>query len=424
MISLLTSAKAGADSGFSNATTPAINTTGATLLVAVVTGFNTNAGILTDSAGNTWTALAAAQNASLLTCRLYYCASPTTSASHTFTASQGYSYLALSVYAFSGTDPTPLDVSNGQAHEGVDLTSYDTGSVTPSQADSLIVAGIALNSAIPVPTVNSGFTVTGLSSGHPDYFHKTIASAYLTQGAPAAVNPTFSWTGLSDAAAKIAVFKPLVVPDPPVVGTLSLTSASVGSVVLGLATNTGGTPPYSNQLQRSNYGAGSWSNIGSPVVGATATLTDATASASGHYDYRVVVTDDAEETGTTNTVEATVPSVVVPGTLTAGASFANVALSLTGTTGGTPPYSNQLQRSAAGAGSWSDVGSPVVGANPDFNDQSAVTATAYDYRVAVSDSETSPQTVNSGTATVTPGSSGGSGNHSPIGSTIIKGMPL
>lgn len=213
-------------------------------------------------------------------------------------------------------------------------------------------------------------------------------------------------------------------PDPPTAGTLSLTSASVGSVVLGLATNTGGTPPYSNQLQRSNHGAGSWSNIGSPQTGATATLTDTTAVASGHYDYRVVVTDGAALTGTTNTVEVTVPSVVVPGALTAGASYANVALSLTGTTGGTAPYSNQLQRSAAGAGSWSSIGSPVAGASPDFNDQTAVNATAYDYRVAVSDSEVSPQTVNSATATITPGSAGGSGSFSPIGSTIIRGASL
>lgn len=208
-IAHLSSAVAGADSGLSTATTAAINTTGASLIVLVVTGYNTSGVTPTDSAGNTWTGLTHYANASLRGCRIWYCVNPTTSASHTFTASQSYGGPAIVARAFSGTETvSPLDVSNGASHEGVDITSWQPGSVTPSQDDSLLIAGIAMNSAIPVPSVDQGFTVSGASSGHPDYFHGTIGAAYLIQGSAAARNPTFSWTGNAEAAAAIAVFKP------------------------------------------------------------------------------------------------------------------------------------------------------------------------------------------------------------------------
>jgi lysophospholipase L1-like esterase len=84
-------------------------------------------------------------------------------------------------------------------------------------------------------------------------------------------------------------------------GTLTATAIRYTGGVFAVATNTGGTSPYSNQLQRSAAGAGTWSNVGSPVVGATATLTDTTASQNTSYDYRVVVTDSAGTPATANT---------------------------------------------------------------------------------------------------------------------------
>jgi hypothetical protein len=76
-------------------------------------------------------------------------------------------------------------------------------------------------------------------------------------------------------------------------GTLTLTAVSGSSVSLSFATNSGGASPYSNQLQRSAHGANTWSSIGSPVAGATATFTDSTVAANTDYDYRVAVTDSA-----------------------------------------------------------------------------------------------------------------------------------
>src|SRR5208337_4551119 len=89
----------------------------------------------------------------------------------------------------------------------------------------------------------------------------------------------------------------------------TITCASTSSVSLSYGTTSGGTSPYTNQLQRSLHGAGSWSNIGSTVAGATATFTDSTVSTGVSYDYQVHVTDSASGSQYSSTL-----NVVVPGT--------------------------------------------------------------------------------------------------------------
>lgn len=79
--------------------------------------------------------------------------------------------------------------------------------------------------------------------------------------------------------------------------------------VMSLATNTSGTPPYSNQLQRSPTGAGTWSNIGSPVVGSIAMFMDVSVVPGTTYDYRIVVTDDAAASVNSNTITIAIPDV-------------------------------------------------------------------------------------------------------------------
>ena len=103
----------------------------------------------------------------------------------------------------------------------------------------------------------------------------------------------------------------LTAPAPPVAGTLTTNGMITSSFVpLRIATNAGGTAPYSNQLQRVASGAG-WTspvNIGSPVVGATANFADSTVSPLTSYDYRVIVTDSASGTVNSNTYTVTIPS--------------------------------------------------------------------------------------------------------------------
>ncbi len=88
---------------------------------------------------------------------------------------------------------------------------------------------------------------------------------------------------------------------PLAAGTLSVTGHTPSSVSLSLATNTGGTAPYSSQLQRAPDVAGSpgsFSNDGSPVAGATPTFTSSGLTANTKYWFQVVVTDSAGSPGT------------------------------------------------------------------------------------------------------------------------------
>jgi hypothetical protein len=108
--------------------------------------------------------------------------------------------------------------------------------------------------------------------------------------------------------------------------------------------------------------------------------------------------------------------VVQSGSVALGAGTASVSsftattvtVAVTGATGGTSPYSYQLQRSAHNAGSWSNVGSAATGQTSSHTfaaDTGLTTGTTYDYRVVVTDSATpTPATANSNTVSATPGS--------------------
>jgi hypothetical protein len=191
--------------GTGPATSAAINTTGATLLVATVSQNTSGAPqvSVTDSYGNTWTSLTRQWSASNSGTCIYYAANPTVGADHTFTISGESSTLAQFA-AFSGVAAEgPFDVQNG-AVITTSSTTIQPGSITPSQANSLIVTSVASWSN-ETQAVNDGFTV--IYAQTPYYGG---ASAYLVQaGGPAAVNPTWSIpTAYEPMESAIAVFKP------------------------------------------------------------------------------------------------------------------------------------------------------------------------------------------------------------------------
>ncbi len=187
-------------------TSSAINTTGANLIVVSIADYGVaTAAVLSDSQGNTWTGLTA-RSTSGARVKIYYCYNPTTSASHTFTATGTGIYVALSALAFSGSDATPFDVENGTT--GASGTSKATGSVSPSLDNELIItSGGWSNAGQPTSlSINSGFTisqqavnVSGTAFG--------LGTAYLIQTTKGAVNPTWSWGSTSEHAFEIATFK-------------------------------------------------------------------------------------------------------------------------------------------------------------------------------------------------------------------------
>jgi hypothetical protein len=192
--------------GGGDVTTSGINTTGATLLLAAVADYQASAArTVTDSKGNTWTPLTVYAVSGDARIQLHYAIPGTVGSSHTFsTNGGGLAYPTICIQAWSGADATPFDVENG-ASDATTGTSFQPGSVTPSNNDSLVITGLSLSGGTAIG-IDSGFTIAG-SVNYSVGNHFGGHMAYLVQGAAAAVNPTWSWTGVSKRAAAIAAFQ-------------------------------------------------------------------------------------------------------------------------------------------------------------------------------------------------------------------------
>lgn len=186
-------------------TAAGINTTGASIIVISLCYYfaRVSGPTVTDSNGNTYTALTEYNNSTASAQRLYYCASPVVGSGHTFTVSGSGIFCSFYVSAFSGTAASPFDVENGAGTSSFS-SSLQPGSVTPSAANSLIVSGLTIEGT-PILAIDSGFSITDQSPYLPGMTYGG-ALAYLIQGAASPVNPTWSITGGANATASIAVF--------------------------------------------------------------------------------------------------------------------------------------------------------------------------------------------------------------------------
>ena len=92
-------------------------------------------------------------------------------------------------------------------------------------------------------------------------------------------------------------------------GTFATALQSGNSIGFSGGSITGGTAPYSSQLQRVAAGAGwgSPTNLGAPVIGPSPALSDTSAVAGTNYDYRYIVTDNTSTTATSSTVTLVAP---------------------------------------------------------------------------------------------------------------------
>lgn len=217
MISLV--ANTAAQGTNSSATTSGINTTGASLLTAVVISYIGSAEpTLSDSKGNTWTpgTVRTGGGANVSRARLWYVSSPTVGSGHTFSASGSTSFPAIAVSAWSGVDTvSPADQENGGG-ASASATSLATGSITPAEDGELILAAWGFDQAgtpsfpsadLSFTVLDSLFNVAGQSFG--------IVHAYLIQGTAAAINPTLTWGSSSPASALIGSFKSAAGSPPP-----------------------------------------------------------------------------------------------------------------------------------------------------------------------------------------------------------------
>lgn len=178
-------------------TTPAINTTGANLIIALIAYLDLPSPPVSDSNGNTWTLITSSTTLGATTA-VYYCLNPVVGAGHTFHTGGLNTFTGISIMAFSGAKSvSALDAHNSSG-------TNTTGSITPSQNNELIVMGAG---------VFSGSTPTGISIGvivdiDPPVPGRDFANAtaYQVQTAATPANATFSFSSGS-CCSVIACFK-------------------------------------------------------------------------------------------------------------------------------------------------------------------------------------------------------------------------
>jgi hypothetical protein len=165
-------------------TTPAIDTTGADLIV-IVQNFNlgNSSSTMVDSKSNTYT-LAIGTGTIPDTC-VWYVQAPTVGTGHTFSGHSSTGFFDFSVQAWQGSRASPLD----QINHGSGTGTATTGSITPTINKELLIAGVTTIPGVggTSNSIDSGFTVN--ASGE---FWGTMA--YFVQTTAAAINPTWSNT--------------------------------------------------------------------------------------------------------------------------------------------------------------------------------------------------------------------------------------
>lgn len=183
-----------ASTATTDATTASLVTTGATLIVIGLENIanNINTGTVTDSASNTWSYGTQFNGSSGRISRMAYCVNPTTSGTHTFTyaALQGANYPVIAVAAFSNT-PSGSFVSEAAGAETVAAgTTVQPGSITPGNANNLLVTFVGGDPYSAI-SINMSFSTTD-TLGKVGGITQGGALAYLIQTAATARNPT--WT--------------------------------------------------------------------------------------------------------------------------------------------------------------------------------------------------------------------------------------
>lgn len=213
-ISLLAHTAKGSTSGTgATCVTAAIDTSGASLIVAAFAQFNTPInGTITDSKSNTWTALTGyigASNANVDTgVRIVYCAHPTVGSGHTFQPAQN-NFPALAVAAFAATlDATTAEFDVGTHNSAA--TTLQPGSQTPAHNNDVVISAATTN-ATGTFAVDSSFSITD-QVAQVNSQHVGLALAYIIQTTAAAVNPT--WSGMTGLAVAMTAFQSA----PPVTG--------------------------------------------------------------------------------------------------------------------------------------------------------------------------------------------------------------
>lgn len=200
-------AQLGQDGG----TTGACDTTGADLIVIGISWFGNTATpptTFTDSKGNSYASagLTAHEDGNPCSVRLYYLRNPVVGSGHTWTVSESSHYIGFTVAWFSGSNATLSIQQNGSTAAGA-VTSLATGSVTPTNANALIVSALEASNADLLTEVATASGMTVVQANNQGSNSQPVALAYVIQsGGPSALNSTWAWTSASNSTSTIATF--------------------------------------------------------------------------------------------------------------------------------------------------------------------------------------------------------------------------
>lgn len=211
-ITLIASGIAGLHGTGAQTSPLSLNTTGASLLVAVVAAFNAQ-GTITDSLSNTWNALTTYNSAASLPERLtiYYAFSHAggalaTGSGHTFTVG-GSADASVSVFAVNNTLTTSsvFGVATGTA--GPLSSPFQPGSITPTLGD-VVVTGFCNNTGVTSCSIAGAGSDTGWSTPLRlvNGSDGGSGASILLYASGSALNPTWT-TSSGNYSSAIASFK-------------------------------------------------------------------------------------------------------------------------------------------------------------------------------------------------------------------------
>lgn len=186
-------------SGFAEFSSPAptltLDTSGVTLLVAVMVGATGSAPLtIIDNKVNTWHYTTTITGGASQT-RVAYAFAPLVGAGHVFTPGGAGTFNAVQLYAFNGgaTTAACLVAQNGQA-----TVTKQPGSITPVVGGAVVTSLVNANGGSPTG-IDSGFTQAVTL---PDFI--TTGMAYKLTSDTTPLNPTWTYTATASALAIVA----------------------------------------------------------------------------------------------------------------------------------------------------------------------------------------------------------------------------
>ena len=187
----------------STATTSAMDSTGADLLIVSVETYNNTApkSGLSDNKSNTFIELAHISNGTSDQ-RVFLCRNPSVGTGHTFTYSLGASYPGISAAAFSG-----VGVLVGSEYTTATASTITSGSLSTTSNGSLFFFSVGSANVVTQSSISSSFVELSDLAGVANYY-MGIHTSYKIQSTAGSESPTSTMSASNSLNSAFLVFEP------------------------------------------------------------------------------------------------------------------------------------------------------------------------------------------------------------------------